>query len=435
MKDEILNMKYLKHHFSLSRGIVATVIFSSFILPTSSFSSDWAEFRGPTKDGHSDAKGLPLSWSTVKNVVWKTLLPGKAWSSPIVAGGRIYLTNAVAASNETDPKDARSLRVLVLDAANGKIIWDAEIFAVTDPAGYGVHHKNSHASSTPIHEDGRIYAHFGHFGTACLDANGKLIWKTQELAYKPVHGNGGSPVIADDLLIFNCDSEDKPFVAALDKTTGKVRWRVPRDSDAKKTFSFCTPLLIEVNGVKQLISPGSNIVSALNPKDGKEIWRVHYEGYSVVPRPVYAHGLVFMSTGFDRPVALAIKPDGRGDVTDTHVVWRMEKQVPHTPSMLVVGDDIFMVADKGLVTCADAKTGAIHWQERVSGPCSASPLYADGRIYIQDEKGDGFVIQAARQLKPLATNNLGEPTLASYAVSGNNLIIRTQGAVYCIGHR
>ncbi len=418
-----------------SRNSTALSCLASCILSSCIFATDWPEFRGPTKNGHSDATGLPLEWSTVKNVVWKTPLPGKAWSSPIVAGGRIYLTNAVAANNETDPHDARSLRALALDAVTGKIIWDTEIFAVTDPAAYGVHHKNSYASSTPVIEDGRIYAHFGHLGTACLDTDGKIVWKTQELAYKPVHGNGGCPVIADDLLIFNCDSEEKPFIAALKKATGKVRWRVPRDTDAKKTFSFCTPLLIEVNGVKQLISPGSNVVSALNPKNGAEIWRVRYEGYSVVPRPVYAQGLIFMSTGFDRPSALAIKSDGKGDVTDTHIVWKMEKQVPNTPSMLVVGDDLFMVADKGLVTCADAKTGAIHWQERVAGPCSASPLYADGRIYIQDEKGSGFVIKAARQLKLLATNNLGEPTLASYAVSGNNLIIRTQGAVYCIGHR
>jgi outer membrane protein assembly factor BamB len=286
-----------------------------------------------------------------------------------------------------------------------------------------------------VFEGGRIYAHFGHFGTACVDAAGKLVWRTQELAYKPVHGNGGCPVVADDLLIFNCDAQENPFIAALDKSTGAVRWKVARDSDAKKKFSFCTPLLIEVNGVKQLISPGSNVVSALNPGNGGEIWRVRYDGYSVVPRPVYAHGLIFMSTGFDRPVVLAIKPDGKGDVTETHIAWKMEKQAPHTPSMLVAGDDLYMIADKGLVTCADARTGAIRWQERVAGPCSASPLYADGRIYIQDEKGAGHVIRAARRLERLATNDLGEPTLASYAVSGKNLIIRTQGAVYCIGDR
>jgi outer membrane protein assembly factor BamB len=419
------------------RGAMMIVAgFSSLVLSPSSFSSSaWPEFRGPTKDGHSDATRLPLEWSPEKNVVWKTPLPGKAWSSPIVAGGRIYLTNAVAAKDESDPHDARSLRVLALDAANGKVVWDTEVFVIADPSGSGGHHKNSFASPTPVFDNGMIYAHFGHFGTACVDAGGKVMWRTQELAYKPVHGNGGCPVVVDDLLIFNADAQENPFIAALDKATGKLRWRVPRESDAKKKFSFCTPLLIEVGGARQLITPGSNVVSALNPGDGSEIWRVRYEGYSVVPRPVYAQGLVFLSTGFDRPVALAIRPDGKGDVTDSHVAWKMEKQVSHTPSMLVVGDDLFMVADKGLVTCADAKTGAVHWQERVAGPCSASPLYAGGRIYIQDEKGAGYVIKAARQLELLATNDLGEPTLASYAVSGENLIIRTQGAVYCIGNR
>jgi outer membrane protein assembly factor BamB len=376
-----------------------------------------------------------VEWSPQKNVVWKTPLPGKAWSSPIVAGGRIYLTNAVAAKDENDPHDARSLRVLALDAISGKLLWDAEVFTVADPIAAGSHHKNSFASPTPVFENGRIYAHFGHLGTACVDSDGNVVWKTQELAYKPVHGNGGCPVIVDDLLIFNVDAQENPFVVALDKNSGQLRWRVARESDAKKKFSFCTPQLIEVNGRRQLITPGSNVVSALNPADGAEIWRARYDGYSVVPRPVYAHGLIFMSTGFDRPVALAISPTGTGDVTDTHVIWRIDRQAPLTPSMLVVGEDVFMVADKGVVTCADAKTGAIHWQERVAGPCSASPLYADGRIYILDERGAAYVIKASRQLELLATNDLAEPALASPAVSGKNLIIRTQGAVYCIGNR
>lgn len=416
-------------------ALVLALIYSAFHVPTSAFSADWPEFRGPTRDGHSEATGLPLEWSSEKNVVWKSALPGKAWSSPIVVGDRIYLTNAVAVKDEADPHDARSLRVTALDAKNGSVVWDTEVFAIADPSGAGGHQKNSYASPTPIFEGGRIYAHFGHFGTACLSADGKIIWATQELSYKPVHGNGGCPVIVDDLLIFDADAAEKPSIIALDKTTGALRWKVARETDAKKTFSFCTPLVIEVNGAKQLISPGSNVVCALNPKDGSEIWRVRYNGYSVVPRPVFGHGMIFMSTGFDRPVALAIKPDGHGDVTDTHVVWRIEKQVPLTPSMLLIGDDLFMVADKGLVSCVDAKTGVIHWQERVAGPCSASPLFADGRIYIQDEKGAGFVIKAAHNLELLATNDMHEPTLASYAVSGNNFIIRTQSAVYCVGSK
>lgn len=411
------------------------LLLSTFSLQPSAYSSDWPEFRGPTKDGHSDATHLPVTWSRVKNVVWRTEVRGKGWSSPVVAENRIYLTTAVAARNEADPHDERSLRVVALDAAKGKVLWDQEVFLIHDPQSFGTHRKNSFASPTPVVEGGRVYAHFGHLGTACLDTAGRVIWKSRELVYKPVHGNGGGPVISDDLLIFNCDAEENPFIAALDKGDGKIRWQVPRETDAKKKFSFCTPLLIEVNGKDQLISPGSNAVCALNPDDGAEIWRVRYEGYSVVPRPVFGQGLIFMSTGFDHPVALAIRPDGTGDVTDTHVAWRIEKHAPHTPSMLLSGEDLFMVADSGIVTCADAKSGNVIWQERVAGPCSASPLLGEGRIYIQDEKGVGHVIKAGRKLERLATNDLGEPTLASYAVSGNNLIIRTQGAVYCIGQR
>ena len=392
---------------------------------------DWPNFRG-LHDGHSDAKGLPTEWSPEKNVVWKAELPGKAWSSPIVVGGRIYLTNAVAIANEDDPHDTRSLRVLALDAKTGAVLWDKEVFQITDPAGLGVHPKNSFASPTPLFEAGRIYAHFGHMGTACLDEKGAILWKTQELAYKPQHGNGGCPIIAGDLLIFNCDAAQNPFIVALDKNSGQVRWKTARETDAKKTFSFCTPALIKVEGQPQLITPGSNVVLALNPQDGSEIWKVRYEGYSIIPQPVYAHGLIFMSTSYDRPSALAIKP-GKGDVTDTNVVWRIDKHAPHTPSMLLTGDELFMVADNGLVTCVEAKSGTVIWEERVAGPCSASPLLADGRIYIQDENGVGYVIKASRNFELLARNDLKEKSLASYAVTGNRLLIRTQKALYCIG--
>ena len=398
-----------------------------------SHGEDWPEFRGPTKDGHSTATGLPVEWSTEKNVAWKTPLAGKAWSSPIVVGDRIYLTNAVAATNEADPHDTRSLRLVALDAAKGQVIWDTEIFSIADPGGAGSHFKNSFASPTPILENGRIYAHFGHFGTACVDESGKVLWKTQENGYRPQHGNGGCPVIAGDALVFDCDALKDPFVCALDKNNGQVLWKTPRVSDAKKTFSFCTPLVIDVNGSQEIVSPGSNVVSGLNPKDGSEIWRVRYDGYSVVPRPVYGQGLIYMSTGFDRPVALAIRADGHGDVTDTNIVWKVDKQAPLTPSMLLVGDDLYMVADKGMVSCLDARTGLPYWQERVAGPCSASPIYAEGRIYIQDERGQGFVLKASHQFELLARNPLDEPTLASYAVSGKNFIIRTQSSVYSIG--
>lgn len=395
--------------------------------------ASWPEFRGPTRQGSSDATGLPVKWSATENIAWKADLPGRAWSSPVVGDGVVYLTNAVGAKDSTDPHDTFSLRVMALNAIDGKVIWDREVFTIKDPHTFGIHGKNSYASPTPVLEGDRIYAHFGHFGTACLNTKGEVQWKNQQVTYSPVHGGGACPVLVDDLLIFPADAASNPFVVALDKRTGKMKWKADRTAGAKKTFSFSTPLLIEVNGEKQLITPGSNVVSALNPKDGREIWKVSYEGYSVVPRPIYAQGLVFLSTGYDRPTGLAIRPDGKGDVTGTHVVWRMEKGAPLTPSMLVVGEDLFSVADNGIVSCFEAKTGKLFWQERVARATSASPLYADGKIYIQDELGNGYVIKASRQLELISTNALGQKSLASYAVNGRQLLIRTQNALYCVG--
>ena len=393
--------------------------------------ADWPEFRGSNAQGYSEATNLPLTWSATAGLAWKAAVAGVGWSSPVVIGERIYLTSALPVGGVEDPKADRSLHALALDAATGKPVWDVEVFTATSPR---MHRKNSHASPTPVFENGRLYVHFGHLGTACLDAaTGKSIWSTQEFAYSPVHGAGSSPVLFEDLLIFSADAETDPKVIALDKTTGNQRWAFARQSDAKKKFSFCTPLLIDVNGQKQLISPGSGVVNALNPKDGTEIWRCYYDqGYSVVPRPVYAHGMVYVSSSYDKPVLLAIKVDGKGDVTGTHVAWTIDKAVPHNPSMAVIGDELYFVADNGILTCADAKTGQIHYSERCTGPISASLLVADGKLYLQDEKGLGVVVKPGKTFQILAQNNLDERSLASYAVIGSDLLIRTEGNLYRI---
>jgi outer membrane protein assembly factor BamB len=393
--------------------------------------ADWPEFRGSNAQGQSEATNLPLTWSPTAGIAWKAAVAGVGWSSPVVIGERIYLTSALPIGGVEDPKADRSLHALALDAATGKPVWDVEIFTATSPR---MHRKNSHASPTPVYEEGKLYVHFGHLGTACLDAvTGKTIWATQEFAYSPVHGAGSSPVLFEDLLIFSADAEKDPKVIALDKTTGKQRWAFARQSEAKKKFSFCTPLLIDVNGQKQLISPGSGVVNALNPKDGAEIWRCDYaEGYSVVPRPVYAHGMVFVSSSYDKPVLKAIKVDGKGDVTETHVAWTIDKAVPHNPSMALIGDELYFVADNGILTCADAKTGQIHYSERCTGPISASLLVADGKLYLQDEKGLGVVVKPGKTFEILAQNDLGERSLASYAVIGSDLLIRTEGNLYRI---
>lgn len=428
----------------------------------------WPEFRGPTAQGASSAKGLPTQWAPDKNIVWRSEVAGKGWSSPVVANGKIFITTAVellvdpkadaavapapvaapaakgGAAKRSAPAKAPppapkpvSLHVMGLDAATGKTVWDTKVIEVTDPVALKMHGKNSQASPTVVYEAGRLYAHFSHHGTACLDEAGKIVWLSQENSYIPQHGTGGSPVLVDDLLIFSADGSKDPGVVALDKATGKTRWKIARPAtEAKSKFSFCTPLVIEVAGQKQVISAGSGIVQALNPKDGSEIWHVMYgTGYSVVPRPVFAHGMIFMSTGYDKPVGLAIKVDGKGDVTNTHVVWQETKYVPHNPSMLVIGDELYMLADNGLFTCRDAKTNAVHFEERLLGPSSASLLYADGLIYAIDEKGASAVVKPAKTLQVVATSELKEKTLASMAVCDNDLLIRTELALYRVGKK
>lgn len=389
----------------------------------------WPEFRGPTAQGHATGTNLPLEWSTTKNVMWKQPVAGTGWSSPVIGQGRIYLTTGVAT-----PGGGPALRTLCLEVASGKTLWDTEVFTAAETEAQPIHNKNSPASPSPIVEGDRVYVHFGHHGTACLDRAGKIIWRNNQIRYDPVHGNGGSPLLVDDLLVLNADGARDPVVVALDKKSGAIRWKVPRNVKVNSTFSFCTPLLITVNGRKQIITPGSGAVTALDPADGHELWRVRYgQGYSVVPRPVLAHDLLFIATGFNRADLLAIRTDGEGDVTDTHIAWKTTKGAPLTPSVVVVGEELYAVNDAGLASCFDAKTGKVHWQEKIDGNYSASPLAAEGRIYFQNETGVGTVLAASTTFTKLATNNLEERTFASYAVAENSFFIRTEKHLYRIG--
>jgi outer membrane protein assembly factor BamB len=391
---------------------------------------DWPGFRGPTGQGISGLSGLPVEWDKAANVMWKQPIPGEGWSSPIVAEGRIYLTASVPVP-QSEKKD-RSLVALCLDSATGKVLWEKEVF-LQDGKSPRPHPKNSHASPTPLIDHGRLYVHFGHHGTACLDLEGNIIWRNTDLKYAPVHGNGGSPILVNDTIVFSCDGGEKRFVVALDCETGKKRWLTERTVETKQRFSFSTPLLITVNGQQQIISSGSNVVSALDAQTGQEIWQVKYKGYSVIPRPVYGHGLVFISTGFDSPGLIAVRPDGKGDVTKTHVAWTIRKGAPLTPSPLLVGDELYLISDSGIASCLDAKTGKVHWQERIEGNYSASPVYADGRIYYQNETGTGTVLRAEKKFEVLARKNrLEARTLASYAVADGSIFIRTDHDLYRI---
>jgi len=390
---------------------------------------DWPEFRGPTGQGLATAKDVPVQWDAATNVRWKVPLPGEGWSSPVLVGDRIYLTAAAT------PGAVPSLHALCVAAADGRIIWNVEVLRAEPGATKEFHSKNSHASPTPIVRDGVVYVHFGHMGTAALDLAGKVLWRQTGLTYSPVHGNGASPALVGDLLVFSCDGKAEPFLAALDTKTGAVRWKTPRQTTAKSKFSFATPLAIEVDGVTQIISPASGFVGGYDPKDGRELWRVRYgEGYSVIPRPVYAHGLLFVSSCFNRPVLYAINPRGaQGDATAGHIVWSNPKGAPNTPSTVVVGDELYEVSDGGIATCFDARTGVVHWTERLGGDFSASPVHAEGRLYFQNEAGVGFVLKAGKTFELLAKNDLGERTLASPAVTDGALFLRSKGHLWRIG--
>lgn len=393
--------------------MMKTLLFLSLLF----FSQDWPEFRGPTGQGHSDERGLPLVWSETKNVRWKAAIPGRGWSSPAIQGDRIWLTTA------TD--EGKSLRAISVDRNTGAILQNVEIFRVKSLGN--LNSKNSQASPTPVLEGDRVYLHFGAYGTACVTQSGEIVWKTRLDYDNGQHGPGGSPVIYDNLLILSCDGQDVQYVVALDKLTGKVRWKKLREGYQ----AYTTPLVVRLPAGDQVISPGALRAVSYEPRTGKELWQVRYgDGFSNVPRPVYGNGLVFICTGFQQPSLLAVRLDGRGDVTKSHIAWTLKRGVSLTPSPLLVGDELYMVSDNGVASCIDAKTGAPYWQVRLGGNHSASPIYADGRIYFLSEEGESVVIAPGKEFKALAKNQLDGPTLASMAVSNGSIFVRSQTHLY-----
>lgn len=375
---------------------------------------DWPQFRGPNGQGHSAETNLPLTWSDTTNIAWKTPVPGRGWSSPVIANGRVWLTTATTEGVTSLLLRTRVLRLLAYDAATGRELGNTPVFTITDAGA--AHAKNSYASPTPILEGNRVYVHFGNLGTAALDTNGKLLW-TATHPYEPLHGPGGSPVLFRDLLIYSADGTDTQAVIALDKNTGKVRWRTARPKPGYMAFS--TPLLIDTPTGPQLISTAAYRALAYDPATGRELWRVEYaDGFSNVPRPVYGHGLIYLVTGFHKPEVLAVRTGGS-------IAWRHSRGAPLTPSPLLVGDELYFISDNGIASCLDAKTGTLHWQQRIGGNHSASPLFAAGRIHFLSEEGDTTVIAPGTQFQKLATNPINAQTLASLAPSSGALYLRT----------
>ena len=400
------------------------------VLPLAAGAEDnWPQFRGPRGDGTSDATRLPTTWSESKHVVWKTVLHDRGWSSPVVWGDQIWVTAA--------PEDGKASYAICVDKNTGKIRYDIKLWDVEKPSPLG-NALNGYASCTPVIEEGRVYVHFGSYGTACIDTtSGKVLWQRRDLPCEHFRGPGSSPILFENLLIFHMDGYDFHYVVAPDKQTGQTVWKADRNieygttnGDLMKAFS--TPIVIEAAGKTQLISPSSKATISYDPRTGREYWRVRYTSHSGAAMPIYAGGLVYVNTGFGKADLLAVRPDGEGDVTATHVLWAAKKTIGSKPSQVVVGDLIFNVHDSGVASCLDAKTGEEVWTKRLTGEFSASPLYADGKVYYCGQDGTTTVIKPGREYVELAKNQLDDGFMASPAVTGRALILRTRSALYRI---
>lgn len=387
---------------------------------------NWPEFRGPTADGHSDSTGLPTTWSETENIAWKTEISGKAWSCPVIWGPQVWVTTAT--------EDGKRLSALCLDRESGQVQRDLLIFTVEQPQY--IDPFNTYASPTPVIEEGQIYLSWGSAGIACVETStGEVEWVRRDLPCNHFRGAGSSPILHGDLLIQHYDGFDFQYVIALNKHTGKTVWKTDRptdfgtdNGDIKKAYA--TPIVITVNGTEQLISPASKGIFGYDVQTGTEIWRVTFDPFSTPARPLYHDGVLIFSAGFSKGVLFAVRPDGQGDVTETHIVWKEEKSMPSKPSPLLVDGLIYTIEDQGVAMCLDEKTGQTVWKARLGGNYSASPVYGDGKLYFLSEEGKTSVVAPGREYKLLAENSLPDGFLASPAVAGKALFLRTRTALY-----
>jgi len=408
--------------------LVLAVLISGLLYSVPARAADnWPQFRGPNADGTSDATGLPTEWSETKNIKWKTPLHDRGWSSPVIWGDQICVT----AATEDGTKDY----AICVDKNTGKIIHDIHLWdnEKVYPLGNAL---NGYGSCTPAIEAGRVYIHFGSYGTACLDTkSGKVLWQRRDLPCEHFRGPGSSPIIFENLLIFHMDGFDFHYAIALNKQTGETVWKTDRNieygtDNGDMMKGFYTPRVIQAAGKLQLISPSSMACMSYDPHTGREYWRIRYKSHSGAAMPLFGHGLVYINTGFGVADLMAVRPDGVGDVTVTHVEWVAKKGIGSKPSQVMVGDLIFNVHDKGVASCIDAKTGEELWSKRLTGEFSASPLFADGKIYYCGQDGVTTVVKADREYVELAKNQFDDGFMATPAVTGKALILRTKSALY-----
>ena len=385
----------------------------------------WPQFRGPGGAGVSRATGLPTTWDEKTNIVWKTAIPGKGWSSPVVLGKQVWLTTA--------PPDGTTRSAVCIDRDTGKILHDIKLFDVPTPL-YTMIAFNSHASPSPVIEKGRVYVHFGAAGTACIDTDtGKVLWKRTDLLCDHWRGPGSSPILWQDRLILTFDGYDKQYLAALNKENGTTAWKTDRsidygtdNGDLKKAYS--TPTVFIVDGKPQLISPSAAAVVAYDPKTGKELWKTPYRGMNACTPPVMADGKVIITTG-DPSKLLAIRPGS----TQASIAWEWKKAVPNRTAPLAVDDRLYTINNSGIVTCLDVKSCTSVWTKRLEGIYIASPVYAEGHLYFFDqESGKGTVLAVGATPKVVATNKLDAGCMASPAIAGKALFVRTKTHLYRI---
>lgn len=427
---------------------------SAFNICLLSSAADWPQFRGPTGDGHAVGVGYPMIWSEKENILWKTAIHDKGWSSPVIWGEQIWLTTA--------KEDGTELYAVCLDRATGKILHDVKLFTVKNPPD--VKKYNSFASPTPAMEEGRVYVHYGSLGTACLDTKtAKVLWNRDDLPCNHFRGAASSPILFDKKLHLTFDGFDKQYAVALDCETGKTNWLKDRNikykndnGDYKKAFA--TPSVFEIDGQPQLISPAAEQTIAYDPRTGDELWRVSHGGMNEACKPVLTHGLIILSSGHTANV-VAVKSGVKGELGKESITWEYPRQGPTKPSVLAVGDHVYCINDSGIASCLVARTGKPVWMERIRGTFSSSPTWADNKIYIAAEGGVTGVIAAPPRLdlsdataaglglavgsgvrtKPgfeiLAENKLAAGCRATPAFVDGKIYLRTDTHLYCIGSK
>ncbi|MEY3176395.1 MAG: hypothetical protein RLZZ436_4309 [Planctomycetota bacterium] len=440
---------------SISSSRYAALLLFAMSL-TAAAEDEWPQFRGPDGQGHASGANLPVKWSETENVAWKTPIPGEGHSSPVISGRQIWLTTAIVEplteeemkqrlSSIKNPQGlqlAGTLRLLAIcvDRETGAVQHTVTLFSVDTPEPR--HALNSYASPTPVIAGGNVYFHFGTYGTAAVNREtAEVLWKNDTLKLDHQNGPGSSPIVWKDLLIVHLDGTNTQSIAALHTRTGEVVWQTKRSGEMDPTpelqKAYGTPLLVEVSDRPLLISPAANWVYGYDARTGEEIWKASYGklGFSTVPRPVVRGDTVYVATSYMASRLLAVKFTGTGDVTASHISWMSDRQIPQKPSMVVVGDRLYFVSDKGIVRSLDAESGEEKWFERLPGDYSASPLAVDDRIYFCNQEGVCTVIRAADQYEVLATNQLDGGLMASPAVAGDALFLRTSSHLYRIENR